>query len=536
MKKIHNLILGLGVLLGAVSCTDLDENLIGDVTGAINIAKVERGSTTTPPPGTGLEGAYIALRGAGNANHGGYFSVQTISSDEAAIAQKGGDWFDGGIWLEMHKHTYTPGNGPLNGTWDQQYAAIGSINEAIRENSSNPSSVAQLKVIRALLHWRLLDLYGRIRYLIEDKAANENAPQLSRADGVAMIQKDILDALGISVADLSNLDNASFSTNLSADKSTYRVNRFAALGLLAKVYLNAEVYTGTPKYQEALNIAGYIVGSSPYKLHNNYAEIFAPDNNSNGADSELIWAIEYDEATAGGMNFAQMTLTYASDATWNLEAQPWNGYAALEEFYNSYDAADKRRANNFLEGPQRKHGKDGPNTGDLIVDYAYDDRGSGADQGPVVNYKPKINELAPNGCRDCGVRFHKFSYKRLQRPDMDNDYPIVRLSEMYLIGAEAILRGAVDPSGTSAVALLADIRKRAGLAPYTTITLDELYAERGREMFMEATRRQDQIRFGKWTSAWWEKAANAPGDKNVMPIPQPAIDGSDGKLSQNPGY
>jgi len=535
MKRnyIYNLILGVGVLFGTASCTDLDEDLIGEVTAPINIAKVSSGGGASGGANDLTVGAYIALRNAGNANHGGYFSVQSVSSDEMAIAQKGGDWFDGGIWLEMHRHTYTPGNGPLNGTWDQQYAAIGDINNAITSAAGNADAIAELKVIRALLHWRLLDLYGRIRYITEGGVASA---QLSRTDGVTRIQDEILDALGITVADLANLDNATFGSDLSTSKVAYRVNRYAALGLLAKVYLNTEIYTGTGKYQEAHDIAEYIISNSGYNLHSNYAEIFAPDNNSNGASSELIWAVEYDEATAGGMNFAQMSLTYASQATWELQDQPWNGYAALEDFYNSYDDNDVRRENNLLEGPQRKWGDEGANTGDLIIDYAYDDRGTGADQGPVVNYKPGINELAPNGCRDCGTRLHKFSFKRLQRPEMDNDYPLVRLSEMYLIQAEAILRGAT--SGFLAHELLNAIRERAGLGGYAAADLDleELFDERGREMFMEATRRQDQIRFGKWSDAWWEKGANASGDHPVMPIPQPAIDGSSGALTQNSQY
>jgi hypothetical protein len=116
---------------------------------------------------------------------------------------------------------------------------------------------------------------------------------------------------------------------------------------------------------------------------------------------------------------------------------------------------------------------------------------------------------------------------------MDNDYPIIRLGDMYLIRAEATARIA----GNWNVALpdVNTIRARAGVAPLTSLTAEEFLAERGREMFMEVTRRQDLIRFGKFNDAWWEKPASA-AFRNVFPIPQEQIDASGGSLTQNPGY
>ena len=291
------------------------------------------------------------------------------------------------------------------------------------------------------------------------------------------------------------------------------------------------MYTGSAFYQHALNVAEYIVVNGPYQIHSNYAELFAPDNDSNGSRAENIFTIPYDETTGPGMNLAQMTLTYTSQQTWDLEAQPWNGYAALQEFYDSYDANDARKANNFLYGVQRKWGENGANTGDELLDFSFDD------DSPVVDYnynKPApLNGLEPNGGRDYGARLGKFGFKRFQRPEMDNDYPLVRLTEMHLIIAEGILRGATSSAGLTVAAAMGPIRSRAGLGAMTE-TLDELFDERGREMFMEQTRRQDLIRFNKWSDAWWEKAANASGDHPVMPIPQAAID--TGNFTQNSQY
>jgi len=102
------------------------------------------------------------------------------------------------------------------------------------------------------------------------------------------------------------------------------------------------------------------VASDPETLEG-YAAVFAPNNQNN---PEIIWSIAYDNVEGGGMNFAQMSLHYASQFTYNLSDQPWNGYSALEEFYNSYDAADKRKAANFIVGQQFDY------SGSAIVDYA----------------------------------------------------------------------------------------------------------------------------------------------------------------------
>ena len=133
------------------------------------------------------------MRGTGTAGHGGYFSVQSVSSDEMAVTQKGGDWYDGGIWLDIHRHTQTAANGPIKDTWNGGYNAIAQVNNSIENGNLDANLTAQAKVLRAYLHWRLLDLYGRIRYVDE----NGTSAQLSRSAGFARIEGEILSALGV---------------------------------------------------------------------------------------------------------------------------------------------------------------------------------------------------------------------------------------------------------------------------------------------------------------------------------------------------
>ena len=545
MKNIFKLFLMCSALLTVGACTDLDEVLVGEVPDQFNgtepsFATFDGGGAG---PADAMSSAFNQLRESGSANHGGYFAVQTVSSDEAAVTQKGGDWYDGGIWIDMHRHTFGATNGPINGTWGQQYSAIGACNTSLAatgDNALDANQTAQVRALRAFFYYRLLDLYGRVKILTE---AGGNPPQSTRTAVFNFVESELKASLGI--ASVIGMDLS--SSPLTTAQSRYRINQFAALGLLAKLYLNAEVYTatpslpgGTPRYAEASAAADYIINNGGYTLCGDgcsvpnaaqrpsvasdpdelsgYAAVFAPNNQNN---PEMIWSIAYDNVSGGNMNFAQMTLHYSSQFTWNLQSQPWNGYSALEDFYNSYDAADKRKAANFIVGAQLDY------EGSAILDYA-------ASGGELeLDYSTDINELEPNASRKGGVRLGKFSFRQGQRDNMDNDYPIIRLGDVYLIRAEADAR--VASNWNLALNDVNTIRARAGVSALGAITADDFLAERGREMFMEVTRRQDLIRFGKFNDAWWEKPASA-ATKNLFPIPQEQIDASGGTLTQNPGY
>lgn len=258
------------------------------------------------------------------------------------------------------------------------------------------------------------------------------------------------------------------------------------------------------------------VATDPEDLEG-YAAVFAANNDHN---PEHIFAVRFDRYS-GGMNFSQMNLHSASQRSWRLAEQPWNGYATLQEFYNSYEENDLRKAASFLAGPQLDF------EGSAILDYQFDD------EKIQLDYTPAVNELEPNTLRQAGVRAKKFSFQLFGEVNMENDFPILRLGEMYLIRAEAKAR-----QGDNWAAAETDVnilRARAGVAPYSgTLTADEFLAERGREMFHETVRRTDLIRFGKYNDAWWEKPASEPF-RNVFPIPLQQLN-TDHGLTQNPGY
>ena len=547
MKSLFKtMLLATSASLALYSCTDLEEELVGEITTAVSVdAPAAAGSGSGG--GDALAGAYSQLQWSGTANHFNYFSLNGLTSDEMVIAAKGGDWYDGGVLIELHQHTFNPTNAMVGGTWGSQYGAIGAINDAIANLGLDNNQTAQMRALRAYFYWRMLDMWGGVKVVTQP---GQDQPQSTRAAVFTFVESELLAALGITEV-TANMDLS--NSNLGLDRNTYRINRYAAMGMLAKLYLNAEVYTGTAMYDKAEMAASHIIDSGVYSIcgvgcsvpnlgkrptvasdPNNlegYAAVFAPNNDQN---PEHIFAVNYDEATAGGMNFSQMTLHYSSQFTWNFQDQPWNGYAAVEDFYNSYADGDLRKANNFIVGPQLDFG------GSAVLDYASDDG------NPPLNYTPSINELQPNSLREAGARLGKFSFKQFGRPDMSNDFPIVRLGDIYLIRAEARARQAGNWSDAGALADVNVIRTRAGVSPFTSMTADSFLAERGREMFQETSRRTDQIRFGKWDDAWWEKPGESTDNdngsvatdyhKNVFPIPFDAITASNGSLTQNTGY
>ena len=539
MKSIFkNLLLATSVSAMIFSCTDLEEELVGDITNAVSSSAPAVGGGAGGA-GDALAGAYSQLQWSGTANHFGYFSIQGLPSDEMAIAAKGGDWYDGGVLVQMHRHTYDATNGIIGNTWGGQYGAIGAINDAIANLGLSAPEIAQMRALRAYFYWRMLDLYGSVKIVT---TPGVEASQSTPAQLYAFVESELLDALGTTEITAST---AFSDAGLPASSSVYRVNRYGALGFLTKLYLNHATYLGTASaatYEKAELAAKIIMDSNAYQLCSSgcsvpnlakrpdvaedptnlegYAAVFAPNNDNN---VEHIFSVNYDEATAGGMNFAKMTLHYASQLTWNFEAQPWNGYAALEEFYNSYDSNDARRANNFIAGPQKDYG------GSALNDFAADDPG-----GIVLDYTPYINELEPNAFREGGARLGKFSFQQFGRPDQSNDFPILRLGDIMLTYAEARMRSQNNWNDAQALAAVNAVRSRAGVSAYTSMDETEFLAERGREMFQESSRRTDLIRFGLYSSGtWWEKTAS-PAHKALFPIPLDAVQNNG--YSQNPGY
>lgn len=433
--------------------------------------------------------------------HNSLWALHEVASDEMVIAHKGADWEDGGMWIRTHRHEYGANEGAINNSWVYLYSAVGDINLLILQFPDVVALTAELRSLRALVYLWIIDSFGNAP-IITETSANATPPNNSRQEIFEFIESSILD----------NIDN------LSTDNTKTTVNKWVAHAVLAKLYLNAEVYTGTARYADAKTHIDAIINSGQFSLTNNFFSNFATQNDGS---PENIFTIPYDENNAGGFNLVQMTLHYSSQATFDLQEQPWNGYASLEEFYNSFETGDSRKRS-FVVGPQFA------SDGSRLVDASAE---ANDPDGPPLTFTPEINELRPNSLRQAGARVGKFEYATGSPANMSNDFPIFRYGDILLMKAEAEWK-----LGNNGVALdfMNQVRQRAGVDPLTSIDADILLAERGREMFAEGYRRSDMIRLGAFNDAWWEKPASDPS-KNIYPIPTPQMNANP-NLVQNPGY
>lgn len=517
MNYLNRILLAFILIFVISACTDLDESLNSDFTDRFdpnNPGFGQSENVNRPVPDDGLNAAFSTLLN-GTANHNSYFSVQEVSTDEAVITQKGGDWFDGGIWLNMHQHDFRSTHPGLNNAWNDNYGGVSQINNLLANVDLDANQEAQLRVLRAYYYWRLMDLFGRIKIVTQPGV---DSPQVDRPEVFDFVVSEINAAI----------------PDLNPTAGYARISSGAAYALLARVYLNGEVYTrpypytpgtGTTYWQEAIDAADEVINSGQYALAETYDDVFGP---ANVESVEHIFIVPFDEATGPNMNFAQMTLHYPSQLTYDLAEQPWNGYSTLEAFYDSYSDQDIRKEEFFIAGPQFDL------NGNPILDVAFDEDDP---DGAPINYTPEINELAPNGSRQGGARLGKFSFKIGQQSNMDNDFPVLRYGDVLLMKAEAVARLNNNWSHPETLMLVNEIRNRAGLSDATSLTEEEFYDERGREMFQESLRRTDQIRFNTWGDAWWEKPAHSTDYRNIMPIPEDQILATtDGSLTQHPDY
>lgn len=543
MKKILNIrymLIGIGISFFALSCVDLEEEVFSEVT-ADNFFQTEEEFISA------LGQAYSSLGGLGN--HSGLWSINELASDEVTISTKGGDWFDGGVLLQLHQHEFLPDNPFFNNSWNFLYGGINTCNRLIfsfesLDNPNSPAFIAELRALRALYYYWAMDAFGNIP-LVTDFTQVDPPGTTSRAEIYNFL--------------ISELNEIIPLLPVSRDGTTYgRMTKWAALMIRMKIYLNAEVYTGTPQWALAAADAEEIINSGPYSLMPSYRDNFIINNSGS---TENIFVYPYDKVFAGGFNWVMMTLHIASQSTFNLTQQPWNGYQTVEEFYNSYVDPEKNpgvqgpvwkglaleqsegtidgRLSNFLVGPQFR--SDGQPLEDPGVE-PFDATGRNGDpNGQPITFMPYLNEIWPQGLRQAGARIAKYEFEMGGTNNMSNDFVVFRLSDAILSLAEARFRLG---NTAEALALVNQIRARAGnLDPFTTLTEENLLAERGREMYVEMTRRQDLIRFGKYGEAWWPfqgmnrpKRVHAPGSfLELFPIPEPQRLANP-KLTQNPGY
>ena len=545
------------LLIFMASCTNVDESLPSDVTpdqffqnDQQFIAALGDAYSTL---GTGVGGA------PGFGGHNGYTSIQEVASDEALIPHRGPDWFDGGVWLRTHRHTFQTDETAINNAWVFLFGGVNSANRLITQfntlvedgsvdQAQADDFIAELEVLRAFYYLHLLDTFGNVPIIdsfdVPENPSNNSNFQAGRTELFNFIETSVL----------NNIDKVSTSVG-----TTYgRVNKFVAHMILAKLYMNAEVYTGTARWDDAIAQLDAVAGGG-YSLADSYSLNFVTENSGS---PEIIFAIPYDNVNLTGFNLAQMTLHYQQQSTFQLDEQPWNGYASMGEFYNSHidpdinpgpqgdviglDGQDTtgtldERRNNFSAGLQRSF------TGDPIEDASFattndesDEARGTVDESPVVVLTPRLDEIQPNANRQSGARIVKYEIEPGALSNLNNDFVLYRYADVLLLKAEALMRSTNNENNQQALELVNQVRERAGVDPFQTLTYEKLLAERGREMFYEVVRRQDLIRFDGQQAETafndpWRFKNQSPTTANVFPIPQDQIEANP-NLNQNPGF
>lgn len=446
------------------------------------------------------------------------FVVQELPTDEAIIG-----WADGAL-PTLNTQNWAPANEFLAGAYSRAFYEISVANEFLRQTTEEKLNArgvdanlkaeiatfrAEARFLRAFSYYNLMDLFGGV-------------PITTEADPVGLfypVQKTRAEVFAFVEAELKDMDK----TLADSKTNEYgRVDKTAAKFLLAQVYLNAKVYIGVEKNNEAAALCNEIITASGYTFANvPYRYLFSADNNRNGAQSEFIFPIISDgnaiRAVGGGMSFIiHASIGGSMDSADQGMDGGWQGTRARKEFvalFPDATATGDKRGTFYTDGQSL----DINNVSTFTDGYAV----------------TKFINVNSDG-------------SKAQRPDVpDTDFPMFRLSDAYLMYAEATVRGASTGNVGTAVGYINQIRKRAGATNITAgdLTLDFLLAERGRELFWECHRRTDLIRFGKFTGGskiWQWKGGVMAGTstesfRDLMPIPARTIQANP-TLKQNPGY
>ena len=471
----------------------------------------------------------------------GIYDYNTLTTDEAMIPIRGGDWYDGGLWENMYQHKWSPNDLPLYNTWKYLYKVVVLANKSLYIIDKNSHRLteeqkvtyeAEVRAVRALFYYYIMDMYGRVPIVTSYEQPQDEVLQSERSE----VFRFIVDELQ-AVAELLPNERSNKMGNYYG-----RVTRPVAHFLLAKLALNAEIYCddnwtdGVPqngkeiffsvdgeklnawqtcvRYCDKLAEAGYL-------LESDYSYNFAVHNeNSN----ENIFTIPLDK----NLYAAQFWYLFRSrhyNHGGALGGSSENGTSANISTVLAYgygtDEVDARFEKNFYAGIVEVDGKT------VIMD-----------NGEPLEYHPlelKLNLTGSPYVKTAGARMAKYEVDRTSHSDgrqPDNDIVLFRYADALLMKAEAKVRNGEDGAFE-----LNEVRNRVGM-PYREATLENILDERLLELVWEGWRRQDMVRFGLYHKSYDQRAQLADeknGYTTVFPIPQKSID-LNPKLKQNVGY
>jgi starch-binding outer membrane protein, SusD/RagB family len=451
-----------------------------------------------------------------------WWNLQELPTDEAIIA-----WNDYTI-LNFHWQTWSPNDLFLNALYSRIYFNVALANEFIRNANSAMGSAtgtflsnlkafkAEARFIRALSYYHALDMFGNVPFVTEADLPGAFFPKrITRANLFNYIESELKAIDGDLIAPKQN--------------EYARADKAAAWFLLAKLYLNAQVYTGTARYSDALTYVNQVITGGGYTLDNNYAHLFTADNNTS---PEIIFPIAFDGTntqTWGGTTF----LVSGSEGGTTMPSRglgSWGGMRSIREFVAKFNITQSDFTSNMqYQGPDKR------------AMFFFDPSNWTWDVTDVGTYTEGIgvtkwSNLSANGgaAPDANSSF------------ASTDFPMFRLGDAYLMYAELAVRGSGDMN--TAVNYVNALRLRAygnasGNIQTSDLTLNFILDERGRELYWEGSRRTDLVRFNQLTNGsyvWQWKGDVLNGTqtgsyRNLYPIPVSDINANP-NLIQNPGY
>jgi len=531
MKRIIIMNIVLAAMLTA--CTKLDVKVESELTPSNFPTNEESFTAATGPVYTKFRSIYAV----------DYWRMQELSTDEAIIPARDGNYDDGGQYRFMHYHTWTPDHPYVKAIWEWGFSGINSANriislfESAPESKARTTAIAEMRTMRALYYFYMMDIYGNVP-VIKDAIVKDLPATASRKEVFEFVEAE----LKAVTPDLSAV---------SGQKTYGRPTKWLAFAILEKMYLNAEQYAGQPKYTETVAMADSILtgASAIYSLDADYMSIFAPNNGP--AVKETIFAIPYDANVATGNHFSRFGLHTGLQKKYNLPFRPSIALSTIKDFYLKFNLTGDVRNKTLLAGKQYEN--DGSPILIATTKKGLDNSYTGADGADKINWQleftpemPLVKENTMDVGNDelgkaRGVRSIKFYPDPNTNPDtryQGNDFPVFRLADVILMKAEAIMRGAAPTTVKGELQtpdlLVNKIRKRVNAPDVAGITLDELLDERGRELAWEGWRRNDLIRFGKYEDNWGYKT-NKEVFRRLFPIPN-SERSLNPKLNQNTGY
>ncbi len=468
------------------------------------------------------------------------WETQDLSTDEAVYT-----YSDPGV-QDMHNMVWAATNQVTQGLYDRSLYQITLVNNFLQQTTpallashgitgADATTIgyyrAEARFLRAYQYWELMDVFGNPPFVTENTVLGSGyPPQISRAALYAYVVSELKAIDPLMVKPMQNQYG--------------RADEAAVWALLARVYLNAGVYTGTPDYNDAITYSSKVIGAG-YSLVPDFTQLFLADNNlcagvpggGSASQDEFIFTINYDGVKTQGYGGTQF-LTHGSvggsdeiPADFGLAS----GYSELRTTSSIIS---------LFPTPPFTDGSHFPNNGnpDTRAEFWYPGQSLAITSIPVFS-----NGIAVTKFRNVergGPPYTAGSNLTFS----DIDMPIFRLPEMYFIYAEAVLRGGTGGDAGTALTYINNVRTRAygsnaGNITSGQLTLQFILDERGRELFWEGFRRTDLIRYGLFTSSsyvWPWKGGVAGGagvadNRNLMPIPESDLSANP-NLKQNTGY